>query len=170
MNLMPIPFLFIRERASLSWRDVLWGYEHQMIGWSAVVELAKDRLRSDSDAREIELSYLGKSDISRVGELLRELAASEPETLGLMSVKKWLYLILAWTLDNKDQIDDALGEVEAIYADFDYMGEIESFVRYMPVTDGYDPSQHSRQDNENRLFENWKKYLDVTQNEVRKIS
>lgn len=166
MNLMPIPFLFIRERASLSWREALWGYEHQMIGWSDVVELAKDRLRSDSDAREIELSCLDKSDTSRVGELLRELAASEPEKLGLMSVKKWLYLMLAWTLDNKDRIDDPLGEVETIYADFDYPGEIESFVRYMPITDGYDPSHHSKEDNENRLFENWKKYLDVAQNEV----
>ncbi|MDR1462191.1 MAG: DUF2247 family protein, partial [Azoarcus sp.] len=160
----------IRKCASLSWREALWGYEHQLIGWSDVVDLAVDRLRSDSDEREIELSCLNKSNTSRIGELLRELAASEPEKLGLMSAKKWLFLVLAWTLDNKDRADDPLAEVETIYADFDYPDEIESFVRYMPMTDGYDPSQHSRKDNENRLFENWRKYLDVARHEVGVIS
>lgn len=167
MSLMPIPFLFIRKHTSLSWCEALWGYERQMVGWSDIVELAKDQLHLDSDAREVELSCLVKSDAFRVGELLRELTASEPKELESMSAKKWLFLILAWIFENKDQIDDPLGEVETIYADFNYPSEIESFVRYMPVTDDYDPSQHSKKDNENRLFENWKKYLDVTQHKVR---
>jgi len=167
MNLMPIPFLFIRKYVSLSWGEALWGYEHKMIGWSDVVELAKDRLRSDSDEREIELSRLDKSSTFRIGELLRELAASEPEKLRLMSIKKWLFLVLLWTFENKDLTDDPLAEVETIYADFNYPSEIENFVRYMPATDGYDPSQHSQKDNENRLFENWRKYLDVAQHELR---
>ena len=170
MSLTPIPFLFIRERNSLSWRDALWGYEHQMIGWSGIVDLAKNRLCSASDVREIELSCLGKSETHQVGELLRELAASEPEKLGSMSVRKWLFLMLAWIFDNKAHTDDPLGEVETIYADFDYPSEIENFVRYMPVTDGYDPSQHSSEENENRLFENWKKYLDAAQHEFGIIS
>lgn len=170
MSLMPIPFLFIKEHALLSWRDALWGYEHHMIGWSGIVDLAKHRLCSLSDFREIELSCLGKSETYKVGELLRDLAASEPANSGLMSEKKWLFLMLAWIFDNRTRTDDPLGEVENIYADFDYPSEVENFVRYMPVIDGYDPSQHSSEENENRLFENWKKYLNATQHEVEMIS
>ncbi|GGY20439.1 DUF2247 family protein [Paludibacterium paludis] len=59
-----------------------------------------------------------------------------------------------------------IGEVETIYAEFDYPSEIENFVRYMPVTDGYEPSLHSKAENEKRLFENWKKYLDAVRYEV----
>ncbi len=151
MSFTPIPFLFIRERIVLSWRDALWGYEHQMIAWSGIVDLAKHRLCSESDVREI-------AQTPQVGELFRELAASEPEKLGLMSVRKWLFLMLAWLFDQKTHIDDPLGEAETIYADFNYPSEIEYFVRYLPVTDGYEPSQHSHEENENRLFANWKKY------------
>ncbi|GAA4018174.1 DUF2247 family protein [Actimicrobium antarcticum] len=161
MSLTPIPFFFIKERTSLSWRDALWGYERQMIGWSGIVDLAKIRLYSESDVREIELSCLGKSETYKVGELLRELATSEPEKLGNLSVRKWLFLMLAWVFENKANTDDPLSEVETIYADFDYPSEIENFVRYMPVTDDYDSSKHSIEENENRMFSNWKKYLDT---------
>ena len=166
MNIMSIPFSFIREQVSLSWREALWGYEHKMISWLDVVNLAKERLHSVSDSREIELSCLDKSGTSRIGELVKELAVLEPEELGLISEKKWLFLKLAWVLYNKDRIDDPLAEVEMIYADFDYPIEIEGFVRYMPVTDDYDPSHHSKEDNERRLFEIWGKYLDVARHEV----
>ena len=40
-------------------------------------------------------------------------------------------------------------EVEVIYADFDYPYEIESFIKYMPPSDGYDPSTHSQIENIN---------------------
>lgn len=170
MSLMPIPFQFIKERAFLSWRDALWGYEHHMIGWSGIVDLANHRLCSSSDFREIELSCLRKSNTYQIGELLRELAASEPLNSGSMSEKKWLFLTLAWIFDNRTRTNDPLGEVENIYADFDYPREVENFVRYMPVIDGYDSSQHSSEENENRLFANWEKYLDIAQHEVEIIS
>ncbi|MGH8477564.1 MAG: DUF2247 family protein, partial [Methylococcales bacterium] len=63
-------------------------------------------------------------------------------------------------------VSDPLSEVEAIYADFDYPPEIEAFVSYMPVTDGYDPSQHSIEKNKARLFSKWKQYLSDARLEV----
>lgn len=158
----PIPSSFLREHIRLSWRDALWGYERQMLGWSSIVDLATDRLCEGSDEQlEIELSCLGKSEAQQVGELLRKLAASEKEEEGIAAERKWLYLQLAWLFANRANIADPLGYVESIYADFDYPNEIAGFVRYMPVTDGYDPAQHSHEDNERRLFDNWKRYLDA---------
>ena len=54
---------------------------------------------------------------------------------------------------------DPLESIEIIYADFDYPAEIESFVRYMPVNDEYDPWAHSDAENEQRLLTHWKDYL-----------
>ncbi|ELY2515442.1 DUF2247 family protein, partial [Cronobacter malonaticus] len=41
-----------------------------------------------------------------------------------------------------------------------YPEKIESFVRYMPSTGGYDPSKHTAEENIQRLYSNWKDYLD----------
>ncbi len=164
--LISIPYSFVRERLKLSWRDALWGYEHQMIGWSAVVDLATDRLCAGSnDPLEIELAGLTKMETFQVGELLRELANASPEEDSAIAQRKWLYLSLAWLFENKASIPDPLEGVESIYADFDYPPEVESFVRYMPVTDGYDPSAHTKDENENRLFEKWREYLVVAESE-----
>ena len=167
MKLIPIPYSFIRERALLSWQDALWGYERQLIGWSDIVAIAEDRLLLGSeDSMEIELACLEKSEAQQVGELLRALASNEPDDVGSTSDTKWLFLILAWLFDNRDAVSDPLGEVERIYADFDYPTEIESFVSYMPVTDGYDPSQHSIEENKVRLFSKWEQYLSEARQDI----
>jgi hypothetical protein len=164
--LTPIPYSFVRERLRLSWREALWGYEHQLIGWSAVVDLAIERLCSGSDdPLEIELASLTKMETYQVGELLRKLAGTSPEEDGVLVQRKWLYLLLAWLFENKGSVPDPFGEVEAIYADFGYPPEIEGFVRYMPVTDDYDPSAHTKDENENRLYEKWREYLVTSESE-----
>lgn len=167
--LTTIPYSFVRERLRLSWRDALWGYEHQMIGWSAIVDLAIERLSAGSnDPLETELAGLTKMETYQVGDLVRKLASASPEDDGVFAQRKWLYLLLAWLFENKASVSDPLREVETVYANFDYPYEIESFVRYMPVTDGYDPSVHTKDENENRLFGNWRKYLDAAESELKR--
>lgn len=164
--LAPIPYSFVCERLKLSWRDALWGYEHQLIGWSTIVDLAIERLYADSDdPLEIELASLTKMETYQVGDLLRKLAGASPEEDSVIAQRKWLYLLLAWLFENKESVSDPFGEVEAIYTDFGYPPEIEGFVRYMPVTDGYDPSAHTKDENESRLCEKWREYLVTTKPE-----
>ncbi len=167
MKLTPVPYSFICERALLSWRNALWGYERQLIGWSDVVAIAEDRLLLGSDnPMEIELACLGKSETQQVGELLRALADDESEDTGSASYKKWLFLVLAWLFENRDAVPDPLIEVESIYADFGYPPEIEGFVYYKPATDGYDPSQHSIKENKARLFSKWEQYLSEVKQDI----
>lgn len=164
--LTPIPYSFVCERLRLSWRDALWGYERQLIGWSAIVDLAIERLSAGSDdPLEIELAGLTKMETYQVGDLLRKLASDSPEGDGILAQRKWLYLLLAWLFENKESVPDSLGGVEIIYADFDYPSEIEGFVRYMPVNDAYDPSAHTKDENENRLFGKWREYLVAAKSE-----
>lgn len=176
MDLMPIPFIFIQERVCLSWRDALWGYERNMLSWSGIVDLAKAMKFSTTDMCVVELSYLDKSTTYKIGDLLREIAATEIEPADSISIKKWFFLTLAWTFENKSRIDDPLGEVEKIYADFDYPVEIENFVRYMPAVNSNDISLGGIEESEGRvqpidatdqLFINWEKYLDMAGSELR---
>ncbi len=73
---------------------------------------------------------------------------------------RWLVALLADLYAKREVVADPLGEVEKIYADFDYPESVESFVRYMPATGGYDPAAHSHEQNVARLVENWKAFLD----------
>ena len=167
MKMIPIPYTFIHERVLLSWQDALWGYDRQLIGWSDIVAIAENCLLLGSDnPMEVELAGLGKSEAQLVGELLRVLASNEPDDAVISSETKWLFLMLAWLFENRDSVSDPLGEVEIIYADFDYPAEIESFVNYMPVTDGYDPSKHSTEENKARLFSKWEQYLFKTRQDI----
>lgn len=160
MQIKPIPGSFLRGQVGLTFSDMLWGYEHQMIGWSGVVDLADKWLDTEiEDPRIVELTTIDKSHTFRVGELLRQLAGSMGAETEAIARSKWLRIILAWLFLNKDLMSDPLGEVEMIYADFDYPSEIETFVRYMPCTDGYDPTAHSHDQNVKRLLENWERYL-----------
>ena len=156
-----IPWSFIRERTRLSWSEAALGYHKQWLGWNGAVELACDRLSEGEDGPlVVELAGLSKAEAHCVGELLDKLAASPETDDASSSNTKWLYLRLAWLFENREAVDDALEEVETIYADFDYPEDVAPFVRYMPVTDGYDPSAHSPAENQARLIANWKSYLE----------
>ena len=155
-----MPYSFVQHRLPLTWGDALWGYERKLIGWSFLVDMAADRLCAGSDNPiEIELAGVSKSEAHQTGDLLRALAATETASSTETSKQKWLYLLLASIFENRSQFDDALGEVELIYADFDYPAEVEPFVRYMPPQDGYDAARHSDQENRERLFSLWEQYL-----------
>ena len=148
----------------MTWSDALLGYERQLIGWTFIVEMASERLCAGSNnAVEIELAGLTKSEAHQTGDLLRALAASDTTTHTESSKQKWLFILLAWVFNNKAQFADPLDEVESIYADFDYPVEVEPFVRYMPPKDGYDATQHSAEQNRERLFALWKEFLDDAQ-------
>jgi hypothetical protein len=57
--------------------------------------------------------------------------------------------------------------VEEIYSDFDCPQEITAFVRYMPMK-GSDLK--NREQNEARMFDCWKKYLDQAAKQFSKLT
>ncbi|HEZ8210006.1 TPA: DUF2247 family protein, partial [Neisseria gonorrhoeae] len=105
--------------------------------------------------RVFKLSLTNKSNILELKPVLEDLAS---ETRGY-SPKNWLYILLNDVFHRKEEFYGPLGEVEKIYADFDYPEEIESFVRYMPPKDGYIPSAHTYEENIARLYSHWEHYL-----------
>ncbi len=130
------------------------------------MNLACDSLAENEDEDEdepivAELAGLSKSEVSEAGQLLDKLAAKAIDGDEKVVKAKWLYLSLAWLFENRASSPDPLEAVEVLYSDFDYPEDVAQFVRYMPVTDGYDPSAHSTEENHSRLLSKWRSYLDV---------
>jgi hypothetical protein len=152
---LQIPLAFIQERTALNWTEVLFGIENQLIKPSLAIDLAIQNLESADDSENLAALAAQAAD-DPVVELVQKLAADEQPTNAEDIQRKWLYLTLAWAYEGRENLSDALGTVETIYADFDYPESIESFIRYMP-SDAPDLGSVSL--NEERMMQNWEDYL-----------
>lgn len=141
----------------MSWREVRFGLVNELLDPEVPVELAIDQVVeiAEPSAPLLELAGAGKNEPTL--EVVEQLAEGEPQRPENEIRDKWLYLVLAWIYEHRDEVPDPLQRVEEVYADFGHPERIAKFVRYMPM-DG--PDLGSRQANERRLFEQWKRYLD----------
>ncbi|MGI8820484.1 MAG: DUF2247 family protein [Chthoniobacterales bacterium] len=150
-----IPYEFACKRVPLSWQDVQFGLERQLIAPQVAIQKAMDRLSASTDATPDEIELAGRSAEEPVLQLVSRLAARD--TIKCDEIQsKWLYLLLAWILENCALLNDPLRIVEEVYAAFDYPSEIASFVRYMPMVG---PDLGNREQNEARLYDRWKSYV-----------
>lgn len=157
-----IPCCFIFRLNVLDWYDVLWGYEHGVIDWKFIVNAADYNVSYGSvDPLEIELICMGEGEIEGIEKVLIQLAERTIKQHSLSAQEKWLYVVLKWVYENRASISDPLAKVELIYEDYGFPTEMECFVRYMPASGDYDSGAHSVQENTDRLFDNWSRYLQV---------
>ena len=142
-------------------RQVSYGYDPA--GTSLTVSGSAEPVTYTYDALyRVQTLTDGKHEEWKVGEILTILA-SRKHVLEDIIKRRWLFLVLLWLYQNRDQeiaLFDKLGEV---YADFDYPDEISSFVPFMPPEDGYDPTTHTLAENHNRILGKWKEYLDTAE-------
>ncbi|MBW2699423.1 MAG: DUF2247 family protein [Deltaproteobacteria bacterium] len=156
---LSIPYEFIRGLVRMSWREVRFGLDKELLDPWAPVELAIEQAAGleQPSAALVDLASAEK-DNPIMGPI-NKLADGDPPRSENDIRNRWLYLVLAWLYENRDAHQDPLQKVEEVYADFDYPEQIVKFVRYMPM-DG--PDLGSREANVKRLFERWKWYLDET--------
>ncbi|PJF02388.1 DUF2247 family protein [Acinetobacter seifertii] len=158
MNLYPIPADFINEKVNLSWCDIKWGYENNLITSELPIKKAENIVLTEIYTKaELELSFLIPNQSNDIFPFLNELCSETNKDS--MIREKWLYILLSWLWINRANFEDPLDEVESIYTDFDYPAEIDSFIKYMPPNDGDNPSLYSYAENINRLMKNWENYL-----------
>jgi hypothetical protein len=154
---LKIPATFIRDRAPMSWRELKFGIDHELLDPAAIVDLAPEQ--SEQHDRGLNAWVdLARADPGAGSEIVDEFASAEQELSESEIRDKWLYLVLAWIYEYRGEFRDPLQIVEAVYADFGYPPEIEQFVRYMPMEG---PDLGTREANEQRLIERWKNYLDA---------
>ena len=154
---MRIPYGFIRDKVRMSWRDVLFGLDQQLLDPRGAIELATELLGADGHPVPtlIDLANVKREEEARAH--VERLATCESEVAGEETRGKWLYIVLAWILENQRDYADPLRTVEEVYADFDYPESIVGFVRYMPSDE---PDLGSRELHEARLYGKWKAYVE----------
>ncbi len=153
-----IPYGFIRARVRMDWRDVRFGLVNELLDPGAPVELAVDLVLELPAPPAALCDLAGARKDEPALELVEQLADLEPGRPESDIRDLWLYLVLAWIYEHRDEFPDPLGTVEVVHADFDYPEQIATFVRYQPGDDW--PDLGSREANQRRLFERWKRYLD----------
>lgn len=157
--MIQIPLSFILENAKLNWPDWAWCYFNNCISWQEIVDIACSEVKQGNENETIfRLACVLEDTADEVPALLRKFV-EEKELTENLPEKKWVYLTLAWLYHKREMYDDPLLKVEEVYANYNYPVEIESFVRYMPPTDGYDTAIHTQEENNSRLFSNWASYL-----------
>jgi hypothetical protein len=148
---LKIPLAFIQSRSRLTWREVEFGLENGWLTNEAVIALAINRVTTgDVSTDVLALASVLPNEKYEVPQILRRLAERD----SVCSKGKWLFLLLAWLYEHRDAVEEPLGVVEQLYADFDYPEEIASFVRYMPPED---PSRVG----ESYLLDSWRRYLET---------
>lgn len=156
-----VPFKFAESVFLLDWNDINWGCRKGILQWQDAVKFAIDQIADETHPLVIELAIVDTWRTEEIIELATKISAAYPEDEEAAK-QKWLIISLAWGYHEREKSPDPLGLVEEIYADFDYPSEIESIVRFMPSTDGYDPHEHSLEENEDRLMENWRRLITVS--------
>ncbi|MEW5292005.1 DUF2247 family protein [Erwinia papayae] len=161
MGLYPIPLDFIDEITKLSWCDIEWGYKHKLITSEVPIKEAEKKvLTGNYKNSELELSFIVPGSSDDITNFLKDLCSKCEQKDNLTVKRKWLFISLSWLWEKRHNFKEPLDEIENIYADFGYPDEIENFVKYMPPSNGYDPSVHTYAENIDNLINNWKSYLE----------
>ena len=160
MSMETIPLDFVIRHAHLTWCTVLYGFEKRWIAWKDVATIADTFLiEGSSDERVIELSTLSKDTAGTAGELLRSICGELHESRTLEAQRTWLLVGLLWLSANETRVSDPLSFAEDLVDDIEHPEETLRWLRVMPASGKYDPTQHSYSQNYNRLMSTWRQYL-----------
>jgi hypothetical protein len=158
MNLSHFKFdyLDIREHVSLSWKEMKYAVDNNLIDAESLVKHAVFVLDEGILGYDIVLELAILQDYEDASPYILKLIELEEEQDEEDIKAKWLYLVLWVLYKNRNEYDNALEIVEEVYSDFDYPPSISSFVRYMPSDE---PDLGSYEANIERLYHKWEQYL-----------
>ncbi|MHC1723769.1 MAG: DUF2247 family protein [Aminipila sp.] len=159
MSIMSIvlPYDYICSNSKITWKDIHYGIERKYLQPKAAIEHAM-KLISESDEydeKTLELASLSfeESIFPLLDQIVETLTESNIEELN----DKWLFLILKWVYEHKEELNDPLTIVEYVYSDFDAPNQISNLIRYNPTDE---PNLGSKELNEARMIEKWKKFIE----------
>lgn len=145
-----------------TWQEILFALKNKIVTVEDVIEYAIYIINEDTMGFDIVLEITCLQTDEDIYPYLEQLIMLE-DSQDITDIKdKWLYLILKWLYENRNDIENVLGIVEEIYEIFDYPEDIVSFVRYMPSEAG---DLGSPELNRKRLFKNWENYLETFKKE-----
>jgi hypothetical protein len=152
---------FIRNSGvRLDAEDLRLGLSLGLVSPPTAVRTARDLVAAGSADQVLhDVAELAPDDVPAVRSMLRASDPNDADLFPPQAVRKWTYLELKAAYELRTRLQDPLGVVEEIYADFDYPARVASFVRYMPVPPGAATG-------EDALYDRWVAYLREEQAEL----
>ena len=154
---LELKYDFVSKKVKLTWKDMFYAIKNGLLPSDSAIEHATVIISESEEYTQTLLDLASQFKGETVQPYLDELAKLESEQDDTIVNEKWLYLVLDWVFENKDNYSDPLSIVEQVYADFDYPDLISTFVRYMPSDE---PDLGSPELNVSRLYKKWNNYLD----------
>lgn len=151
-----LPYEYVVSHIDLTWSDILFALEHNLMAKNVAVKYAYDVIEKEEKTTQTVLALAWVNNEEEIDFYLNKLTNQIVEQEDNTSQEKFLYLLLNWVFEHKEQFSDPLQMVEIIYADFDYPEEMANFVRYMPSSEH---RLNSVEASIERLFNNWVIYL-----------
>jgi len=151
-----LPYEYVVSHVKLTWSDLLLATEQGWMAKKTAVQHTESIIEKEQVVPQKVLDLAWVNNEEEIDFYLNELTNQIVEQGENTSQEKFLYLLLNWIFEHKEQCSDPLQMVEIIYADFDYPEEISNFVRYMPSSEHRLSSVEASIE---RLFNNWEIYL-----------
>lgn len=130
---LKIPLAFAESRlGELTWHDIRFGLENELLAPDAPEQLAVKRLERPEETSSLLVDLITTQAYEDTVRIVAELAEADKSADARLAAAKWLYLSLAWLYERRFELDDPLQHVEIAYADFGYPERIAGLVRYMP--------------------------------------
>lgn len=157
-----IPYSYFSKLVDLNWHDVLFAIENGFLSHQSAIEHAIVELENNDNYSQtvLDLACLLPDEAVHpysVQQYLNELAKQISDEAKNETRNKVMYILLNWVFEHKEYYEDPLKVVEFIYDDFDFPKLIVNFVRYKPADQ---PLLSTVEANIERLYNNWKDYLD----------
>lgn len=153
----------------LSWDIIYWGIKNELIEESSAIDYANKLIETNSnnvDSLVIDLFIPASLTKDAVLSLISDYIPQSDEKK-TKSIKILRYIILDNVKQTNKSIGEVLNSIERVYIDFDYPTDMSSLIRYMPIEDDdYNPSNHTPEENEQRLFEKFTLFLEEQKKQI----
>ncbi|WP_432409619.1 DUF2247 family protein [Wukongibacter sp. M2B1] len=158
--------IFKKFDIQVKWSTIYWGIKNNLLDLKSVSDYAVNFINNYPDIDIPELLELAwdNDDKSKTIELLETIAKKQPDIFRLLDpldIKKWRYCIVKSLRESELSNSEILDKVELIYSDFGYPVELAGAVRYMSPKDGYNPNDHTKEENEQHMICEIDKFLEV---------
>lgn len=147
--------IFDDIKMPLDWSMLYYGINNNVFDIDVAKEFIYRKLANAENVLEEELDIFwsanSRLDVLDLLKKILEINGNEKENMETAK-EKIRTAIIIHLRETEKNIENLLGQIDMIYANFDYPFDMEKFISYMPNTDGYVSTNRTIEENRNYLL------------------